>query len=131
MLIVTSRKTAKKEVKTIEIGRSTNLGNPFHLRNESERHRVCQAHRAWVWKVLNGEETAQAAKEIAAKYKVAIASTWKKPSTQQYLQDFENLADMATKETLQLQCFCKQEGREVECHGDVLAKAIEWYNAQK
>ena len=36
------------------------------------------------------------------------------------------LEDLLELENKDVVCFCKQEGKEVACHGDVLVKAVAW-----
>lgn len=55
---------------------------------------------------------------VIAKYKVWLWQEIKSGNI-----SLEELLDLEGKD---LVCFCKQEGKEVPCHGDVLLSAIKW-----
>lgn len=83
----------------INIARPSILGNPFFMKDESQRSTVVEKYRIWLGR--QWENNTAAWKEVEA-----LAARAK---------NGENLA---------LQCWCAP----CLCHGDVLAKAINWIN---
>lgn len=79
-------------------GKTNPLGNPFSMKNESQRDAVCEQHIEHVkkqWKIKNSPLRNEIIK-LAKRY--------------------------ANGENLALQCFCSPR----RCHGEYLAKVIIW-----
>jgi hypothetical protein len=85
----------------VYIGRPSIFGNPFPINRFNDRSAVIKKYRKWLWTELQKDGKLKA--------------------------EFIKLANLASKENLNLSCWCKQPNREVACHGDVLKAAIEWY----
>jgi hypothetical protein len=81
---------------------------------------------------MKGEEPVVVAEAIAEQRNLIIASTWKKPTRKQILLEIAKLVEMfRSKKPISFICHCKEEGKEVLCHGDRLAKAIAYYAEQE
>lgn len=82
------------------IGRPSVLGNPFLMRGEQDREFVVQAYRKYLWDC--------------------------KKENNDVWQEVERLAKMVKDgKKIELKCFCSPK----KCHGDVIAKAIEYINS--
>lgn len=82
------------------IGRPSVLGNPFLMRGEQDREIVVQSYRKYLWDCKKRNDP-----------------VW---------QEVEHLAKMVKNgKKLELKCFCSPK----KCHGDVIAKAIEYINS--
>ena len=81
----------------IYIGRPSTLGNPYALKNESDRLIVIEQYRRWLWQ------------QIQIKSKV-----------------YQELLTIATRiksgTKIRLICFCSPK----PCHGDIVVKSINW-----
>lgn len=83
----------------VDISRTSMLGNPFPMANESERA------------------------EVIAKYHKYLGHQWNHQTD--VWKAVKALAERAANgEHLALQCWCAP----LPCHGDVLVQAIEWIN---
>jgi len=89
--------SAKEKAEGIYIGRPSLLGNPFPMRVESDRQKVVESYKKWLWSQLQTETELKLEIE-----KLAV----------QYVQGKD----------LKLDCFCSPKA----CHGDVLKSCIEW-----
>lgn len=79
------------------------LGNPFHLKDESERDNVIQKYRIWLWNHI-------------------------KAGTPEIVNELLRLYNLALKQDeLNLICFCAPKA----CHGDVIINCIYWMEKQK
>ncbi|MBL8204732.1 MAG: DUF4326 domain-containing protein [Blastocatellia bacterium] len=88
----------------VYIGRPSLLGNPFHIGTHGTRDEVIAKYRAWLWQ------------QIQARTAV--------------FQELQRLAIQAQHNDLVLLCWCKEETRQVPCHGDIIQAAIRWLNGQ-
>lgn len=86
----------------VYIGRPTLLGNPFKIGTDGTREEVIAQYRVWLWRQIKERN--------------------------HVFQELRRLAAKAQSEDLVLLCWCKEADREIPCHGDVLAAAIQWLN---
>jgi Domain of unknown function (DUF4326) len=112
----------------IPIGRTTLMGNPFLLLDEIDRDRICTAHKIWLAGVLiNDRDPGEYAIELARKYWLRIANTYRFPNRSAFMLEFDRISKLAQQEPIELQCFCNP----LRCHGDNLKAAIEWKSKLK
>jgi hypothetical protein len=102
MIRIENKKTYRGE--GVYIGRPSPLGNPFKIGEHGSRHEVIAAYRIWLWRQieLRGD----------------------------VYRELQRLADIAKQGDIVLICWCKEQGRDVGCHGDVIKSAVEWVNRQ-
>ncbi len=113
MLKVVNKKGLSPEPGWIDcyVARPSALGNPFKLEKESDRDKVVEQYRYWLWEQIkyknNGKKTPAwlALKEIATLYKQGV--------------------------NIRLVCFCKRPDKEIACHADVIKRAVEWLVKEK
>jgi hypothetical protein len=90
----------KHEPNAQYIGRGSPLGNPFVMKDESQRELVCDQYRDWLYG------------EIAERNPVVIA-------------ELERLYNHALSyQTLTLGCFCAPK----QCHGEIIRDVLHAYN---
>ena len=113
----------------IAIGRKTALGNPFHLRNESDRAAVVEGYRRYLACILvQGLEPDSAASNVVAgNPSLVIATTWTRPSLRDFAAEFMAIIAIARHRPVNLACYCAPK----PCHGDPLARAIAWFAKEK
>ena len=101
MITIENKKTYRGD--GIYIGRPSLLGNPYAIGKDGTRGEIIERYRDWLWQQikLRGEV---------------------------YLE-LQRLAAKAKEEDLVLICWCKQPGREIACHGDLIKRAIEWLHS--
>ena len=100
MIRIVNKKTYRGS--GVYIGRPSLLGNPFYIGMHGTRDEVIAQYRVWLWQ------------QIQARTAV--------------FQELQRLAKQAQQGNLVLLCWCKDETREVPCHGDVVQAAIQWLN---
>ncbi|HZS06754.1 MAG TPA: DUF4326 domain-containing protein [Blastocatellia bacterium] len=98
MIRIENRKTYRGQ--GVYIGRPSLLGNPFRIGEHGTREEVIARYRSWLWRQirLRGE----------------------------VYRELQQLAAKATQGDLVLICWCKNAGRHVPCHGDIIQSAVEW-----
>ena len=80
----------------------SSLGNPFHMKDETQRERVIAEYRAWLWGKI-------------------------KAGDQAVLNELRWLARKASEgKTVNLYCYCAPKA----CHANVVANAIKWMATQ-
>lgn len=101
MIRIENKKTYRGE--GVYIGRPSPLGNPFKIGQHGTREEVVQRYKAWLWRQiqLRGE----------------------------VYEELKRLAAIAKQGELVLICWCKEPGRSVACHGDVLESAVRWLHS--
>jgi hypothetical protein len=105
----------------IPLDRTSVLGNPFWMRNESEREAVIQAYRVWLFNMIEGRDCTHA---IALRFGVTVSSTYSRSTCEQVKQVFFQLVeDFKLGKPLVIGCWCKPK----DCHLDVVKSAIEYY----
>ncbi|MGH9839403.1 MAG: DUF4326 domain-containing protein, partial [Blastocatellia bacterium] len=77
-------------------------GNPFKIGEHGTRDEVISTYRGWLWRQINLRGDVY--------------------------RELQRLADIAKQGDLILICWCKERGRDVGCHGDVLKSAVTWLN---
>ena len=87
----------------VYIGRPSILGNPFKIGKDGTRHGVVQKYRGWLWEQIKRRG--------------------------EVYRELKRLAAIARQGDLVLICWCKERGRDIDCHGDPLKRAIEWLNS--
>lgn len=80
----------------VYIGRPSPLGNPFVMKNEAERDRVCDAYEAWF--------------EAQVKLK-----------TPEVMQELRKLYKLSKQGHVVLGCYCAPK----RCHGDTIKRWLE------
>lgn len=103
MIRIENRKTYRGE--GVYIGRPALLGNPFKIGEHGTREQVIAMYREWLWEQI---------KQRGEVYR-----------------ELKRLAEEARQGELVLVCWCKERGREVGCHGDVVCAAILWMNSAR
>lgn len=93
------------------------LGNPFKL------PRTIYADDSGLHPTLN-----EARAVVVGKYKAWLWSQMKSDTLAR--RELYRLAEIARDGHLHLGCWCKVDGREVLCHGDVIKAAIEYINSR-
>lgn len=116
-------------LKTTKMGircdRASVLGNPFDLRNESERDAVIQAYRKYLWEVVHTwEDPVNSATHIAMDKGLAIASKWKRPTREALVMELQRIEEMQSATLL---CWCAPKA----CHCDVIVRYLDWWKGQK
>ena len=101
MIRIENRKTYRGD--GVYIGRPSLLGNPFKIGEHGTREEVIARYRAWLWRQI--------------KLRGAV------------YRELQRLAAIAKQGNLVLICWCKQEGRRIPCHGDILKSAVMWMNS--
>jgi hypothetical protein len=102
MIRIENKKTYRGE--GVYIGRPSPLGNPFKIGEHGTREEVIQRYRAWLWQQIKLQGVVY--------------------------EELKRLAAVAKQGDLVLVCWCKEPGRSVRCHGDVIKSAVEWVNRQ-
>ena len=86
----------------INIARPSVLGNPFHMRSESQRAQVVADYREW----------------LQNRYGVDAAVT----------NELHRIADLVKQgKQVAVECWCAP----CACHGDVVVDAVNWINTQE
>lgn len=81
------------------------LANPYHVGKNGDRHTVVEKFGVWL--------DAEIAKGMKGQYSAAF-------------EELKCIRDrVKTGEKVELACFCKQPGRSVECHGDIVQDRVE------
>lgn len=81
----------------IYIGRPSALGNPYPMKDKSDRPRVIELYRQWLWKQIQ-----------------------LKNRSYQELVRITNLVNSG--KNIRLICYCAP----LPCHGDVIVRAVQW-----
>ncbi|MCI0392156.1 MAG: DUF4326 domain-containing protein [Acidobacteria bacterium] len=101
MITIKNKKTYRGD--GIYIGRPSVLGNPYTIGKDGTREEVIQRYRDWLWRQikLRGE----------------------------VYRELQRLVAKAKAEDLILICWCKQPDRPIDCHGDVVKRAVEYLDS--
>jgi hypothetical protein len=86
----------------VYVGRPSLLGNPFRIGEHGTRKEVVAKYRVWLWRQI--QQQGPVYRELLC------------------------LAEAARQDDLYLICWCKQPGRQTDCHGDILKSALTWIN---
>ena len=103
MIHVENKKTYQGE--GVYIGRPSLIGNPYRIGTHGTREQVIARYREWLWQQVKRRD--------------------------EVYHELSRLADEARKGDLTLICWCKEQGREIACHGDIVRAAILWLNSQR
>jgi len=98
MIRVINLRERKEDCNTIRIDRGTPLGNPFKMKDESERDRVIAKYRVWLWQKIQDHDA-----QVLAELKKII--------------HIEKV-----KGVVYLGCWCSPK----KCHGSVVRNCITW-----
>lgn len=82
----------------VYMGRPSPLGNPFAMKNESDRPVVIARFRKWLWSEINN---------INSKARAEL---------------FELASRVKAGEKIRLVCWCSPK----ECHADIIVRAVKW-----
>jgi len=88
----------------VYIGRPSLLGNPFKIGKDGTRQEVIRRYRHWLWEQIKRRG--------------------------EVFRELESLAAIARRGELTLICWCKERDRDLDCHGDLVMRAIEWLNSK-
>lgn len=110
----------------IRVDRLSVLGNPFELKDESQRDAVIAAYRKWLWeniKVMeNGFDTQNPVPVNI--YNLAIAKNFKNPTPMQVTNELTKIKKMLEHgEKVRLVCWCKPKS----CHADIILSCLTKY----
>jgi hypothetical protein len=110
----------------IRIDRATIMGNPFFLKDsttDEERDFNLKMYRLYLNLVIKkGAYPMEASDRLANQYELFISNTFKNPSREEFMNEFNRLVELAKLKPIELMCFCFPK----KCHGDILKSAIEW-----
>ena len=81
-------------------GRSP-LGNPFIMKAESDRDRVCDKYKTWLWQQIKEEN-------------------------KKVINELNRLLKLAQEDELNLVCFCVPK----RCHGDTIKACLIWMDSK-
>src|SRR5262245_43493958 len=87
----------------VYIGRPSLLGNPFKIGKDGTREVVIRKSWVWVWEQSRRRGVVD--------------------------RELERLAAIARLGDLTLVCWCKERDKDVDCHGDLVKRAIEGLNS--
>ena len=109
--------------KDMVIDRTTALGNPYDMNKDQTREIVIAAYRKYVWRCI------QMSREDPCQFPefdrtLVIAPTYRYPEVGVVVSKLEAIARL--KEDIRLLCWCKQDNKEVACHGDVIKSCVLW-----
>jgi len=112
-------------LKTTKIGircdRASFLGNPFDMKSEADRNKVCDGFKMYLWGVVgHGRSPRDSANAISVSMGLQISAKWRSPTTGQFLAALEQveLAPDGTK----LLCWCSP----LRCHCDEYVNYRAW-----
>ena len=109
-----------RNVEGYRCDRTSVLGNPFHMFQESERTAVVAAFREYLHEVANlGANLVDVVSGLADKYNVTVSWMWKHPSCTQVMAELAKLEAMTE---VKLLCWCAS----LACHGDVIKSYLVW-----
>lgn len=113
----------KKHPDCFKVDRSSYLGNPFELTDESLRDKVCKAHKDYVNVILNLKyEPQEVAKYLSLSYGLKLSKAWKKPTREQFISELNKLKEAFDKNVnLKLGCWCAPK----QCHASNYIAIIE------
>lgn len=115
--------------------RKTPLGNPFVFEDESLRDASCDAHREWLWAIINAKPyNSVSLVPYILKYPGLKGYRYWKCYAAGVIQDRINGIVKGIKEgkKYRLVCWCDRRDEEtgqivkLRCHCDTLAKCVEW-----
>jgi hypothetical protein len=121
MLITANLKATKAGIRC---DRSSFLGNPFDMKSESERVKVCEGFRKYLWAILgHGRSPKDAANTIAGVMGLDISTKWRSPTSSQFLAAMKQIEE--APDGTKLLCWCSPH----RCHCDEYVKYREWARA--
>ena len=83
---------------------------------------VCDAYQEYFDRVLAGAEPVQLAHEMATERNLALATSWKRPSRAQFIQELDTIASKLKADPKHpLLCWCSSQ----RCHADHYAQYFE------
>lgn len=104
--------------------RSSMLGNPFELIEESQRHTICMTYREWLWANHCQVQINPKARVSLDKWTVRelkIAPTFKNPTSEQVMLACDKIVSCLREgRDIRLICWCHPK----ECHLDMLARYL-------
>jgi len=118
MLLTANLKATKTGIRC---DRSTFLGNPFDLKNETDRGRVCDGFKKYLWAIVgHGHTPVRAADAIALCMGLPISPRWQAPTTAQFLSALKRIEQ--APDGTKLLCWCAP----LRCHCDEYVSYREW-----
>ena len=111
----------------IRCDRISVLGNPFHMRSEEERLDVVKAYKRYLSGVaIDQEDPSILASRMADKYLLQVSTTWKRPTSRQFVQELNRIQQLSNLEDVTLLCWCAP----LACHCNIIRDYINWKNSQ-
>jgi Domain of unknown function (DUF4326) len=105
----------------IECDRNSLLGNPFPMKGEAQRMRVCDAYDDYFDLVMAGVDPVQAIYVVGKKYGLPRASAWRVCTRLEWLKAFRDVVVTAQEISVELICWCAPK----RCHCDRIKRAVE------
>lgn len=124
MIIVGNKKQKVDPLsKAISVDRTSPLGNPFELKVEEYRDRVCEAYEEYFYLVVDKlVEPEIAAKIVSERSSLEIAATWKRPRLGLFLQALSYLKKLSIlNAVLVLNCWCFPK----RCHAETIVRYLQ------
>jgi len=119
-------------LKTTKIGircdRSSFLGNPFDMKRETDRGKVCDGFRMYLWVIVRQGRSASsaslspvdAANAVVLSMGLPISAKWRSPTTGHFLAALEQVVQ--APDGTNLLCWCDP----LRCHCDQYVTYREW-----
>ena len=121
MLITANLKATKAGIRC---DRATYRGNPFEMKNESDRGKNCDGFKKYLWAIVgHGHSPIDAANAVAASMGLDISAKWRSPTTSQFLAALKQIEE--APDGTQLLCWCHP----LRCHCDEYVSYLEWARA--
>jgi Domain of unknown function (DUF4326) len=115
----------KNSKEGIRCDRVSYLGNPFGMTSESDRSDVIQAFAEYFKLITEDqEEPSIAAGKIGFRRGIPVTTTWKRPTSRQFLNELNRIWNLSQSEDITLLCWCAP----LQCHCNVLKEHFELKN---
>lgn len=126
---VVSQRNLNSEIgyKDIIIDRRSALGNPYEMSKAQTREMIVPAHKRYLWDCIK-KAAINPCQFPELDTSLAIAPTFKLVEVGVILSRLESIA--FAKYNVRLLCWCKEENKEVACHGDTIRSCVLWMREQ-
>lgn len=107
----------------IRCDRSSVLGNPFQMKDESERDAVVEGFRIYLNKVaLKGIDPDIAAIAIAKQHKLSLSETWEPKTRAHIINELNRIQSLSERSDVTLLCWCAPK----KCHCDIIVNYLNY-----
>ena len=111
----------KKTRTGIRCDRASFLGNPFDMKSEADRDKVCDGFRMYLWVIVrHGRSPVDAANAVALSMELPISAKWRSPTTGHFLAALEQVVQ--APDGTNLLCWCSPR----RCHCDQYVNYRTW-----